>query len=104
MTRFLFLTVALVCAIAGSGCANFARPSVPVTVTPPRREMPESARRPCRLPVLPDELTVDTVEQTLVHAGVALVKCDIARQTAVDVHDGEHADEDDWLRELGVEP
>ena len=104
MTRFLFLTVALVCAIAGSGCAIFDPPSVPVTVTPPRREMPESAKRPCRLLELPSTISADTLEQRLVDQAVALVHCDIARQTAVDVHAGEHADEDEWLRSLGVEP
>ena len=104
MKRSHFLTMALLCAIPGSGCATFARPSVPVTVTPPRREMPESAIQPCRLLELPSKLSADTLEQLLVDQAVALVQCDIARQTAVDVHAGEHADEDEWLRSLGVEP
>lgn len=30
--------------------------------------------------------------------GAEVVACDIARQTAVDVHDGEHADEAAWLK------
>jgi len=103
MKRSLFLTMVLLCAMPGSGCAIFDPPSVPVTVTPARREMPESARRPCRLLGLPGTISADTLEQLLVDQAVALVHCDIARQTAVDVHAGEHADEDDWLRSLGVE-
>lgn len=30
-------------------------------------------------------------------AAAEILRCDVARQTAVDVHDGEHADEDAWL-------
>lgn len=97
-TKTLILTAALVCAASMSACATRVLPSaLPI---PPRREMPETAKAPCVLPRLPDLPTYADLEAAYYARGVVIVACDAARQLAVDVHQGEHDDEDAWLRTM----
>lgn len=62
--------------------------------------MPETAKAPCALPRLPDLPTQADLEAAFYARGVVIVACDAARQLAVDVHQGEHEDEDAWLSRL----
>ncbi|MDO9607226.1 MAG: hypothetical protein Q7J26_01775 [Brevundimonas sp.] len=62
--------------------------------------MPETAKAPCVLPRLPDLPSQAELEAAYYARGTVIVACDAARQLAVDVHDGEHADEDAWLSRL----
>lgn len=103
MTRILSLTMALICALSSASCAGFGRPSAPTQVTPPRRELPATARRTCQIPPLPAEITLPALKLVVAAAAAEILRCDIARQTGVDTHDGEHADEDAWLgRRVGA--
>lgn len=98
MTRTLSLILATICAMSLTSCAGFGRPSAPDTPIPPRREMPATARQACQIPRLPAELAWPTLKLLYASAAAEILRCDVARQTAVDVHDGEHADEEAWLR------
>lgn len=60
--------------------------------------MPATARGACQIPALPAELTFAALKILVAQAAAEIVRCDVARQIAVDVHDGEHADEDAWLK------
>ncbi len=103
MTRFLSLTMALICALSSASCAGFGLPSAPATVTPPRRELPATARQACQIPALPADLTYPGLKLLFAAAAAEILRCDVARQTGVDTHDGEHADEDAWLgRRVGT--
>lgn len=62
--------------------------------------MPATASAPCRLPRLVGQATQADLEAAYVARGAALVACDAARQLAVEIHAGEHDDEDAWLRAL----
>lgn len=62
--------------------------------------MPETAKAPCVLLRLPDLSTYADLEAAYYARGAVIVACDAARQLAVDVHQGEHDDEDAWLRAL----
>lgn len=62
--------------------------------------MPEIAKAPCALPRLPDLPTYADLEAAYYARGAVIVTCDAARQLAVDVHRGEHDDEDAWLKAL----
>ncbi|MFN3931621.1 MAG: hypothetical protein ACK4JY_07725 [Brevundimonas sp.] len=69
--------------------------------------MPATARQACQIPALPVEITFSALKLLVAGAAAEILRCDIARQTAVDVHDGEHSDEAAWLkantpRPLGV--
>ena len=97
MKRTLSLMMALICAASLASCAGFARPSAPAKVTPPRREMPATARQSCQIPALPAELPYPVLKLLFAAAAAEILRCDVSRATAVDVHDGEHADEDAWL-------
>lgn len=90
------LILAIASLMLTTACAGFRPASAPVT--PPRRAMPETALRPCVLDRLPGSPTLQDLELAYTARGVALIACDEARQLAVDVHAGEHADEDAWLR------
>lgn len=90
------LMLAIASLMLTTACAGSRPASAPVT--PPRRAMPETALRPCVLDRLPGTPTLRDLELGYTARGVALIACDEARQLAVDVHAGEHADEDAWLR------
>lgn len=60
--------------------------------------MPQTAKAPCALPRLPELPTYADLEAAYYARGAVIVACDAARQLAVDVHQGEHDDEDLWLR------
>ena len=62
--------------------------------------MPETAKAPCALPGLPELPTYADLEAAYYARGAVIVACDAARQLAVDVHQGEHDDEDLWLARL----
>jgi len=99
-TKILILTAALACAASMSACATRVLPSA--LPTPPRREMPETAKAPCALPRLPDLSTYADLEAAYYARGAVIVACDAARQLAVDLHAAEHRDEDAWLREINI--
>ncbi len=61
--------------------------------------MPATARQACQIPPLPAEITFTSLKGYAAAAAAEILRCDVSRQTAVDVHDGEHADEDAWLKE-----
>lgn len=58
--------------------------------------MPATARAACLVPPPPAEVSIPTLKAYAGQLMGAVVKCDIGRQLAVDVHDGEHADQDAW--------
>tara|TARA_R110000764_G_scaffold113232_1_gene200384 strand:+ start:841 stop:1071 length:231 start_codon:yes stop_codon:yes gene_type:complete len=64
--------------------------------------MPETARQSCQIPPLPVEITFAALKLLVAAAAAEILRCDVSRQTAVDVHDGEHADEDAWLKDAGT--
>lgn len=66
--------------------------------------MPATARAACQIPALPAELPYSVLKVLFVAAAAEILRCDVARQTAVDVHDGEHADEDAWLKGQPLKP
>ena len=69
------------CALMTTACAGSASWTAP----DPRLTLPEEAIRPCRLPTLPPEPTLADLERGYVLRGAALVECDAARRTALDV-------------------
>lgn len=60
--------------------------------------MPATARAACLIPSPPADFNLQTARDYAGQLMGVIVKCDIARQLGVDVHDGEHADEDAWRR------
>lgn len=60
--------------------------------------MPATARAICPLTRLNPSPTYADLEAAYHRRGAEVLNCDTRRQTAVDVHDGEHADEDAWLK------
>lgn len=104
MTRFLFLTMALICATSLASCATSGQPSAQTPVTPPRRDMPATARQSCQIPPLPAEISFTSLKGYAATAAAEILRCDVARQLGVDTHDGEHADEDAWLKESAGRP
>lgn len=93
--RRLILLVLTAFAPLISSCASSVQP---FAIRPPQRPIPDAARRPCPLPILPASPTLRDLEDAYVARGAALVSCDVARQLAVDNHDAEHADEAEWLK------
>lgn len=77
-----------------AGCAT----SAPPPVVPPRRELPATARETCPLTVLGPNPTFADLEAGYHRRGAEVLNCDGFRQLAVDTLDGEHADEDAWLK------
>lgn len=75
------LLAPLGCALMTTACAGSASWTAP----DPRLTLPEVATRPCRLPILPSDPTRADLERGYVLRGVALVECDAARRTALDV-------------------
>ena len=92
-TFSLILTVLTASMMVIAACA----PVVPPPVVPPRREMPATARVVCPLTRLNPNPTFADLEAGYHRRGAEVLDCDSMRQLAVDVHDGEHADEDAWL-------
>lgn len=95
MKRFP-LNAALACMVLMSACATSGPPSA--MLSPPRRQMPETAKAPCGLPILPQRPTYADLEAGYLARGAAIVACDASRQLAVDVQAGEHQDIDAWLK------
>lgn len=98
--RPLILLALTACSLPIASCASSGPPSA--LTAPPQRDLPDLARRPCELPRLPDHATQADLETLVVSRGVAILSCDAARQLAVDVHDGQTADQTTWLRESAV--
>jgi hypothetical protein len=69
------------CAMLTASCASFRQIS---TAALPRVEVPEAARRTCRLHQLPPSPTLGDLEAGYVIRGSDLATCDLARQLAVD--------------------
>lgn len=97
-TKTWILLAAIACSMLTAACAGSLRTSAPVT--PPRREMPATATTTCVLPRLGPAPTLADLETAYTARGAAIVACDTARRLAVEVHAGEHADEDRWILEL----
>jgi hypothetical protein len=103
-------TMALTFATSLASCATFGRPSAQTPVTPPRRELPATARAACQIPPLPSELSgpievaFPAAKLLIAAAAAEILRCDVSRQLGVDTHDGEHADEDAWLKEAAGRP
>lgn len=98
LTKPSTLAAAVALLTLTTACVSSPRGSAPVT--PPRREMPETATKPCALPRLGPAPTLADLETAYTARGAAIVACDGARQLAVGIHAGEHADEDRWLLEV----
>lgn len=84
MRRRPLLTSGLVaCALLTTGCAT----SSPVSA--PRLTLPEAARTPCRLPVLPDSPTQADLDAAYLARGEAVAVCDGRRDLAVQAFDAQ---------------
>lgn len=66
------------------------------TVEPPRLVLPEAARRPCALAVLPERPTRADLEAAYMVRGAQIVACDGARALATDTLLAERAAQDRW--------
>lgn len=62
--------------------------------------MPATARQSCQIPPLPAEITFSGLKGYAATAAAEILRCDVSRQLAVDVHDAEHVDEAAWLSAL----
>lgn len=82
-------------ALSACGLGMQACAGSPLTSTAaPRVDMPETARRPCSIYLLPDNPTQADLEAGYQARGADLVSCNAARALAVKTHDDEHALED----------
>ena len=87
MPKSLWTPIALsVCAAMTANCA--ASPPISM-VAPVRLVLPEVARRPCALAVLPSEPTLGDLEAAYVERGAQIVACDGARRLAVETLEAE---------------
>ena len=78
----------IVCAAMTASCAG----SRPVSmVAPARLALPEAARRPCALAMLPTEPTMADLEAAYVERGAQIAACDGARRLALETLDAERA-------------
>lgn len=66
--------------------------------------MPAAARLACQIPPLPAEISFKSLKAYAATAAAEILRCDVARQLSVDTHDGEHADEDAWLKDVSRRP
>lgn len=66
-----------------TACASQPRPSVPLLT------LPEAARAPCRLPVLPADPTQGDLDSTYLARGEAVAVCDGRRALAVEAFDAQ---------------
>lgn len=89
MPNFLLKAVApSVCAAMIASCAG----SPPISrVAPPRLTLPEAARRPCALAILPADPTTADLEAAYLERGAQIAACDGARRLAVETLDAERA-------------
>lgn len=69
--------------------ANCAASRPISTVAPVRLALPEAARRPCALAVLPSEPTLGDLEAAYVERGAQIAACDGARRLAVETLEAE---------------
>lgn len=83
--RPLILTGLAACAVLTSGCVGPFRQSVPI----PLLTLPDAARQPCRLPVIPESPTLADLDATYTARGAAIVECNARRQLAVDSFDAQ---------------
>ncbi len=60
--------------------------------------MPATARQSCQIPPLPAEISFTSLKGYAAAAAAEVLRCDVSRQLAVDVHDAEHADEAAWIK------
>lgn len=70
--------------------------SPPTSVAPPRLDLPRLTLTPCRLDRLPDAPTQADLEASYMARGRALVECEAARRTAVEILEAERALQDRW--------
>lgn len=69
----------------------------PILATePPRLVLPDAARRPCALAVLPDDPVRADLEAAYMVRGAQIVACDGARRLAVDTLLAERDAQDRW--------
>lgn len=86
----------LACALMTASCAA-SRPTSPVA--PPRLALPEIAKTPCNLPVLPTDPTQADLDLAYLARGQAILVCDGARRLAVETLLAERALQDRWRAE-----
>ncbi len=68
---------------------------------PPQREMPKTAIEPCQLVGrLPDDPSLADLEMGYALRGAEILSCDARRELAVQIHAGQHADQQQWLEKL----
>ncbi len=93
-THLLKPAVLIACAAMTTNCAA-SRPIS--TVAPVRLALPEAARRPCALAVLPSEPTLGDLEAAYVERGAQIVACDGARRLAVETLEAERNANMSWV-------
>ena len=81
--RPLILCGLTACVLLTSGCASTPPPSAPLLT------LPDAARTPCRLPVLPDAPTMGDLEAGYLARGDAVAVCDGRRDLAVQSFDAQ---------------
>lgn len=88
----LFLPIVpLVCALLISSCAPLLQNSKVVPEPSPQIEIPDEARKPCAVALFPENPTNADIDAVAIIRGAQIMKCDVARQIAVNTHDREHA-------------
>lgn len=85
----------LACISATTSCAA----TRPVLTDAPRLTLPALAEQPCDLPRIPEAATQGDLEATYLLRGAAIVKCDAARQLAIDTFKAERSLIDQWLKQ-----
>lgn len=94
-TNLLRRAALLACISMTASCAGLR----PALTDAPRLSLPEIAERPCELPLIPDEPTTADLEAAYAQRGAAIVKCDAARQLAIDTLTAERSIIDQWLKQ-----
>jgi hypothetical protein len=84
MRRRLYLKSGLIaCAATMTGCASHIPQSAPVLT------LPEAARTPCQLPILPDSPTVADLDAAFTARAAAIAVCNGRRDLAVQSFDAQ---------------
>lgn len=84
LKRLSILSALVFSATLTGGCA-WLRPGPAL----PLLTLPDLARRPCVIPLVPPEPTQGDLDAVLIQRGAEIVKCDAARQAAVDAFDAQ---------------
>lgn len=93
-TSLFRLSALSACSLLIASCAGLSRP--PADVPPPRLSIPTEATTACQLPTLPERPTLADLEAAYVARGVALLRCDGARELGVETLRAERELQDRW--------